>query len=53
VASINEAKEVILDLIVEASKTKPDSGVTINVLNTHKAQADAIKALAEAYDSLS
>ena len=51
-ASVNETADVILDLIVEISKTQPNTGMPGDRLPVHKAQAEAIEKLAKAYARL-
>jgi hypothetical protein len=47
--TIEDAQAVLVDLIIEAAGTKPDTGQTNAVLGVHKAQAEAILKLAEAH----
>jgi len=49
VATLDEAQQSILDLIVETAETKPTSGQPDSRNGVHKAQGEAILKLAEAY----
>jgi hypothetical protein len=48
-ATDDEAVQAVLDLIVDAASTEPSTGQTNDRLGAHKAQAEAISKLAEAY----